>query len=95
MYILAKSRSNIINSAHVENIFIGSDGKSIKVNMVSRSGCETAKYETRGQAEFALGMLFSAMAGNERVFEFPEEVTETQLRGSGSFKTKKNRHGGS
>jgi len=95
MVVLAKSQSNIINCDHVENIFIGSDGKSIKANMESRSGCELAKYDTREQTEFALGMLFAAMAAGEISFEFPKVLSEERIRGSGEYKTKKNRHGGS
>ena len=36
--------SNLINMEQVENIFLGADRKSVKANMVSRSGCELAKY---------------------------------------------------
>jgi len=93
--IMSKSASNIVNTDHIENIHVGADGKSIKANMASRSGCELAKYETRRECNFALGMLFASMKADDSTFQFPETIPDTQIRGSGDFKSKRNRHGGS
>lgn len=96
MLIMAKSESNILNLEHIENIFIGSDRKSIKANMASRSGCELAKYETAEQTQFALGMLFSAMQSGDAVFQFPKEIDINFARQQNSNVTsRKKSHGGS
>lgn len=96
MFILSKSQSNLVNMNEVENIFIGADKKSIKANMVSRSGCELAKYQTSEQCKFALGMLYSSIQANENVFSFPKEIDiNFAKQHGGDYKTKKNSHGGS
>lgn len=93
---MGKAESNILNLAHIENIFIGSDRKSIKANMASRSGCELAKYETEEQTRFAMGMLFSAMQAGDRAFQFPKEIDINFARQQKSHVTsRKVSHGGS
>lgn len=96
MIIMSKSESNILNLAHIENIFIGSDRKSIKANMASRSGCELAKYETEEQTRFALGMLLSSMQSGDSTFQFPKEIDINFARQQNSNVTsRKKSHGGS
>lgn len=96
MIIMAKTGGNIVNLDHVENIFLSADGKSIKANMASRSGCELAKYSTIEQSKYALGMLFSAAQGDERVFSFPEEIDINIARQHRSkVSSRKVSHGGS
>lgn len=100
MVIMSNSQSNILNLEQIENIFIGADRKSIKANMVSRSGCEVAKYENLEQCKYALEMLFVSIKSEDKTFQFPsvQEVEEKRTAArsvSIHIKTKQNRRGGS
>ena len=100
MVIMNNSESSLVDYEQIEVIFIGSDRKSIKANMISRSGCELAKYENYEQCKYALGMLFEAIRGEERSFQFPNirEIDERRTAARSAsihVKTKQNRRGGS
>ena len=100
MIIMSNSQLNILNLEQIENIFIGADRKSIKANMVSRAGCEVAKYENLEQCMYALGMLFTSIKNEDKTFQFPsvyeiEEKRTAARSASIHVKTKQNRRGGS
>lgn len=96
MILMGKNSGTIVNLSQVENIFIGGDRCSIKANMASRSGCELAKYDNAEQCRYAMEMLYEAIKGDERAFQFPKESEMEHARQQRSqFRTKANRHGGS
>lgn len=100
MVIMSNSQFNVLNLDQIENIFIGADRKSIKANMVSRSGCELAKYENIEQCKYALEMLFVSIKSEDKAFQFPsvQEIEERRTAARSAsihVKTKQNRHGGS
>lgn len=73
MIIMSLNGSNLINMEQVENIFLGADRKSVKANMVSRSGCELAKYSDYECCKYALEALFLAIKNEDKAFQFPKE----------------------
>ena len=100
MVIMSNSQLNILNLEQIENIFIGADRKSIKANMVSRAGCEVAKYENFEQCKYALEMLFVRIKSEDKTFQFPsiQEIEERRTAARSAsihVKTKQNRRGGS
>lgn len=100
MIIMSNSGMNILNLSEVENIFIGADRKSIKANMVSRSGSEVAKYDNLEQCKYALEMLFVSIKSEDKAFQFPsvQEIEERRTAARSAsihVKTKQNRRGGS
>jgi hypothetical protein len=98
MIIMNNNHEVMANLDHVEEIFLC--GNSIKVAFASHNGCEIAKYSTKEQAVYALGMLYQSISGDDRCFKFPgqgeiqERLNAARVDRS-HVKTKENRHGGS
>ena len=98
MIIMNNNHEVMVNLDYVEEVFLC--GNSIKVAFTSHNGCEIAKYSTKEQAAYALGMLYQSISGDDRCFEFPgqreiqERLNAARVARS-HVKTKENRHGGS
>ena len=57
MLILSKGNMSIINFSMANNVFIGADGCSIKVNFSDGSGAQLGRYESPEAAVVALKWL--------------------------------------
>ena len=96
MIVMSLNGTNLINMEQVENIFLGADRKSIKANMVSRSGCELAKYSNYEYCEYALEALYLAAKSEDKAFQFPKEEDMKHAKQYSSHCTSRKRsHGGS
>lgn len=71
MYIINKSKTQILNLEQITVIYIGADDVSIKANFATGSGCQIEKYDSLTEAAMALEMLGKAIGRNE-VFFFPD-----------------------
>lgn len=74
MTIVGQNKGVIANYDNVQEIYIGADRQSIKVDFVSGRGCEVGKYPSTEYCVKALGSLTAAIKANEEVFEFPQNV---------------------
>lgn len=96
MIIMSLNGTNLINMEQIENIFLGADRKSIKANMVSRSGCELAKYSDYECCKYALEALYVAIKSEDKAFQFPKEGDMKHAKQYRSHYTSTKRsHGGS
>ena len=98
MIIMNNNHEVMVNLDYVEEVFLC--GNSIKVAFTSHNGCEIAKYLTKEQAAYALGMLYQSISGDDRSFQFPNtrEIEERRMAARSAsihVKTKQNRRGGS
>ena len=98
MIIMNNNNEVMANLDYVEEVFLC--GNSIKVAFTSHNGCEIAKYSTKEQAVYALGMLFVSMKSEDKAFQFPsiQEIEERRTAARSAsihVKTKQNRRGGS
>lgn len=82
MLILAKGNMSIVNLSMVNNVFIGADGCSIKVNFSDGSGTQLGKYESEEAAVAALEWLGrTALLSNSRssLFTMPSDEAVKRL----------------
>lgn len=77
MYILNKSRTQIVNLDHVTAMYVGADETSIKVDFVTGKGCQIGKYASEKHAQKALEML-TLNIGRKEAFRMP---ADEEIRG--------------
>ena len=99
MWVLNKDKTAIINIDHAECIFLICLDAEKMTWIWASVGTNTKKlgeYSDKRKAEFALGMLFSAISAGARYFEMPsEEEMEFQTQHRSDVRNRHNRHGGS
>ena len=72
MYIVNKTKTQIVNLEQVTAVYIGADECSIKVDFSTGKGCQIAKYDSTMAAVTALEMLGKAI-GKAEAFFFPSD----------------------
>lgn len=72
MFIVNKAKTQIINMDQVTALYVGSDGRSIKVDFGNGRGCQVTQYSTGEEAVEAIGQLAGAI-GKTEVFFFPDD----------------------
>lgn len=71
MYIVNKSKTQLLNLEQVTALYIGADDVSIKADFATGNGCQVARYNSRAEATVAIEMLGRAI-GRSEVFFFPD-----------------------
>ena len=76
MYIVNKSKTQLLNLEQVTALYIGADDVSaddvsIKADFTTGNGCQVARYNSRAEATAAIEMLGRAI-GRSEVFFFPD-----------------------
>jgi len=74
MTIVSQNKGIIANYDNIQEIFIGADRQSIKVDFSSGRGCEVGKYPSTEHCLLVLGTLAAAIKAGEPVYEFPQNV---------------------
>lgn len=96
MIIFTQNRQAVWNFDDISRLHITGNGTGIQAVAKNGSGGEVAKYRSREQCTFVLGMFESAVSADEQTFSFPtiEEITYAKQHRS-TVSIKANRHGGS
>lgn len=82
MFVASKNKREVYQSEQIINIYIGSDGKSIKTaaGPATRGGV-LGQYATCEEAEAAMEILLIKLNSNEKVIYMPsDEETRHQTR---------------
>ena len=88
MFIVNKQRDDTYNLQHIVNIYIGSDGCTIKASAgTATRGGVLGRYNSYSETQKAFSMLTEGIGKGEMVFQMPddEEVKKT-------FKNEKYHH---
>lgn len=72
MYLVNKSKTQIINLEQITALYVGSDECSVKADFVTGKGCQVARYDSHKAVVAALEMLGKSI-GNAEVFFFPDD----------------------
>lgn len=94
MVIITQNKQALWNFDDISRIHVTGNGTGLQAVGRNGAGGEIAKYKSREQCTFVLGMLESAIAAEERTFAFPtiESIQHNTIhRSSGGG----SRHGGS
>lgn len=94
MVLYTQNRQAVWNFDDTSRLHVTGQGTGIQIVARNGSGGEVAKYRTREQATFVMGMFVSAVGSNEKVFAFPTETEIEHSRQHGSSGGG-SRHGGS
>lgn len=78
MYIVNKSKTQLLNFEQVTTLYIGADDVSIKADFTTGNGCQVARYNSHSEATAAIEMLGRAI-GRSEVFFFPD-IKELQAK---------------
>lgn len=73
MYVINKSKTQIVNLEQITAVYIGADECSIKADFSTGKGCQIAKYDSQAAAVVALEMLGKAI-GKTEAFFFPDDA---------------------
>ena len=84
MILFTQNRHAIWNFDDISRIHISGTGTSILVVTRTGNGGELAKYRTREQTVFVMGMIESAIVAQERSFALPTERELEHPRQHGS-----------
>ncbi len=60
MYIISKDNMSIINTEHVQTLYIGADGCTIKATLNGGNGCQLGKYASEEECKTVIDII----AGN-------------------------------
>lgn len=75
MFIVAKDGKAIINMEQTTSIYIGSDGRTVKVDFENGKGCQIARYDAEAYSEAALEIIADSVNKNKEIVFMPEEQT--------------------
>lgn len=92
--IYAQNRQAIWNYADISRFHVTGTGTGIQAVAKNGSGGELARYKSREQCTYVLGMLMSALDADDRTFTFPAE-REIEYAKQHSATGGGKRHGGS
>ena len=74
MTIIGQNKGIIANYDNIQEIFIGADRTTIKIDFTSGRGCEAARYPAKEDCLLALERLSAAIEAGDKVFEFPQKI---------------------
>ena len=92
--IYTQNRQVVWNFADISRFHVTGNGTGIQAVAKNGAGGELAKYKSREQCTYVLGMLMSAIDADERTVTFPTEKEIEYAKQHGSTGGGK-RHGGS
>lgn len=81
MLIVSKCRDSIINAEQTEVIYVGSEGRSIKVSFASGKGCQLAAYNSEQEALAAMNLLADNIGRADEVYFMPlDEQVKAEIQ---------------
>ena len=92
--IYTQNRQAVWNYDDLSRLHVTGNGTGIQAMAKNGAGGELARYRSREQCTFVLGMLISAIESDEKVFTFPTEQ-EIEYANQHSATGGGKRHGGS
>lgn len=79
MYIVSKDKKAIINLDQVSNMYIGSDGCSIKADYRNGNGCQMGRYNSEREARKAMEIVANTIGKSEVCFMPDDDAVKAKM----------------